>query len=314
MARKSPASRWKLISLRTVSDSPPEGYSWPRASQVSMNELRRGQGPGADNVDVSGLVPALVAGRFPRPHVAGAPAERPDSTTPKNSDVGRGPGGPTRGPRSCWSGTSLTAGYGLDPSQAWATLLQARVDSAGLPFRVVNAGVSGETSAGALRRTDWLFGQGPIRVLVVETGANDGLRGQPVDSLRANLDAILTKAEALTPKPVLVVAGMEAPPNLGRRYAERVSRGLPRRGQDPWRGLSPVPARRCGRGRVAQSGRRHPSQSAGLPPRAGQRLEDPSPDPRQPEPPTRALTSAIGARFHCGTGRSNDRSPMIDHR
>ncbi|MBL0179755.1 MAG: arylesterase [Gemmatimonadetes bacterium] len=117
-------------------------------------------------------------------------------------------------------GTSLTAGYGLDPSQAWGTLLQARVDSAGLPFHVVNAGVSGETSAGALRRTDWLFGQGPIRVLVVETGANDGLRGQPIDSLRSNLDLILTRAEALVPRPVLVVAGMEAPPNLGRRYAD----------------------------------------------------------------------------------------------
>lgn len=116
-------------------------------------------------------------------------------------------------------GTSLTAGYGLDPAEGWATLLQARVDSLELPFHVVNAGVSGETSAGALRRTDWLFGQGPIRVLVVETGANDGLRGQPIDSLRSNLDQILTRAAALTPKPILVVAGMEAPPNLGRRYA-----------------------------------------------------------------------------------------------
>ncbi|MEI2720243.1 MAG: GDSL-type esterase/lipase family protein [Gemmatimonadales bacterium] len=91
----------------------------------------------------------------------------------------------------------------------------------------MNAGVSGETSAGALRRTDWLFGQGPIRVLVVETGANDGLRGQPVDSLRANLDLILTKAGALRPKPILVVAAMEAPPNLGRRYAEEFRATFP---------------------------------------------------------------------------------------
>lgn len=118
-------------------------------------------------------------------------------------------------------GTSLTAGLGLDPADAWSSLLQAKIDSAGLPFRVVNAGVSGETSAGALRRTDWLFGQGPIAVLVVETGANDGLRGLSADTLRANLDAILTKAEALSPKPLLVVAAMEALPNLGRQYGDR---------------------------------------------------------------------------------------------
>lgn len=146
-------------------------------------------------------------------------AERPETTTPKDSAVAAAPVAGTR-PTVVLVGTSLTAGYGLDPSQSWATLLQARVDSVGLPFRIVNAGVSGETSAGALRRTDWLFGQGPIRVLVVETGANDGLRGQPIDSLRSNLDQILTRAEALVPKPVLVVAGMEAPPNLGRRYAD----------------------------------------------------------------------------------------------
>ncbi len=98
--------------------------------------------------------------------------------------------------------------------------IQEKADSAGIDVRVVNAGVSGETSAGALRRVDWLFSQGPIAVLVVETGANDGLRGLSVDSLRANLDAILTRAERLVPKPVLVVAGMEAPPNMGRTYTE----------------------------------------------------------------------------------------------
>lgn len=149
----------------------------------------------------------------------GGAAERPDTTTPKDSGVAVAPA-PTAAATVLLVGTSVTAGYGLDPSQAWATLLQARVDSLGLPFHVVNAGVSGETSAGALRRTNWLFGQGPIRVLLVETGANDGLRGQPVDSLRANLDLILTRAAALTPKPILVVAAMEAPPNLGRRYAD----------------------------------------------------------------------------------------------
>ena len=118
-------------------------------------------------------------------------------------------------------GTSLTAGYGLAPSQAFPALVQSKIDSAGLPFRVVNAGVSGETSAGALRRIDWLLGQGPIAVLVIETGANDGLRGQSPDSLRANLRRMLERARALTPAPHLIIVGMEALPNLGRVYAEQ---------------------------------------------------------------------------------------------
>lgn len=115
-------------------------------------------------------------------------------------------------------GTSITAGLGLDPAAAYPARIQAKVDSAGLPFRVINAGVSGETSAGALRRIDWLLSQGPVGVLVIETGANDGLRGQSVDSLRANLNAIIVKAAAARPRPVVIVAGMEALPNLGRSY------------------------------------------------------------------------------------------------
>ena len=124
-------------------------------------------------------------------------------------------------PTIVFLGTSLTAGYGLAPDDAYPARIQEMVDSAGLGYRVVNAGLSGETSAGALRRVDWLFGQGPIAVLVVETGANDGLRGQSIDSLRANLRHILQRATALDPKPRIVVAGMEALPNLGREYGTR---------------------------------------------------------------------------------------------
>lgn len=114
-------------------------------------------------------------------------------------------------------GTSLTAGLGLDPSEAYPALIQARIDAAGLPFVVVNAGVSGETSAGARQRIDWLL-QRPVDVLVVETGANDGLRGIDPSALRGNLDAILDRAGEKDPRPSLVVVGMEAPPNLGTRY------------------------------------------------------------------------------------------------
>jgi acyl-CoA thioesterase-1 len=117
-------------------------------------------------------------------------------------------------------GTSLTAGFGLEPDEAWPALLQGKVDAAGLPHRVVNAGVSGETSAGALRRMDWLLRQ-PVAVLVLETGANDMLRGQDADATRANVDAILSRAARQQPPPRLVVLGMRAAPNLGAPYGQR---------------------------------------------------------------------------------------------
>jgi acyl-CoA thioesterase-1 len=116
-------------------------------------------------------------------------------------------------------GTSLTAGLGLDPSQAYPALIQQKLDSAGLAYRVVNAGVSGETSSDARARLAWLLRMDPA-VLVVETGANDGLRGLSVDALRANLDTILAEAQGHQPPPRLVVIGMQAPPNLGSRYTE----------------------------------------------------------------------------------------------
>ncbi|CAN5756216.1 arylesterase [soil metagenome] len=114
-------------------------------------------------------------------------------------------------------GTSLTAGYGVGEDAAYPALLQQRVDAAGLPFRIVNAGISGETSAGGLRRIDWSLQQ-PTDVLVLELGANDGLRGLPVDQLRANLDEIVERTRAAYPDVEIVLLGMEAPPNLGDDY------------------------------------------------------------------------------------------------
>jgi len=114
-------------------------------------------------------------------------------------------------------GTSLTAGLGLSESQAYPALIQQKIDSAGMPLRVVNAGVSGETSAGGLRRVDWLLRQ-PVAVLVLELGANDALRGQDLDATRRNLQAIIDRTRAAHPKAAIVIAGMQAPPNLGGRY------------------------------------------------------------------------------------------------
>jgi acyl-CoA thioesterase I len=114
-------------------------------------------------------------------------------------------------------GTSLTAGMGLAPEEAFPALLQRKVDSAGLAFRVVNAGVSGETAAAGLRRIDWLLQQ-PIAVLLLELGANDALRGQDLAEAKRNLQEIINRTRARYPGVRVVVAGMEAPPNLGRRY------------------------------------------------------------------------------------------------
>ena len=129
---------------------------------------------------------------------------------------------PSDRPTIVFLGTSLTAGYGLsDPSLAYPALIQTKLDSAGRPFRVVNAGVSGESSAGALARIDWLMGQDRVAVLVIETGANDGLRGQDPDSVRARIQAIIDRARRAASPPRIVITGMEAMPNLGASYVRR---------------------------------------------------------------------------------------------
>lgn len=116
-------------------------------------------------------------------------------------------------------GTSLTAGQGLPSDQAFPALVAQRLADAGYEYRVVNAGVSGDTSAGGLRRLDWLL-RLPIAVLVLELGANDMLRGQSVEALRENLVAIVERTRAVHPRAKLLIAGMRAAPNLGPRYVQ----------------------------------------------------------------------------------------------
>lgn len=114
-------------------------------------------------------------------------------------------------------GDSLTAGYGLEDGLAFPALIRAKIDSLGMPFDVVSAGLSGETSSGGLRRIDWLLRR-KIDVLVLELGANDALRGVPLEVTRQSLQGIVEKCKMKYPDVKIVIAGMEAPPNLGVDY------------------------------------------------------------------------------------------------
>jgi acyl-CoA thioesterase-1 len=113
-------------------------------------------------------------------------------------------------------GDSLTAGYGLGATQSYPYLLQQKLDTEGYKFEVVNAGVSGDTSAGGLRRLEWAL-EGDVKVVIVALGGNDGLRGLPVDQMKRNIGEIIRRARER--QIVVVLAGMEAPPNYGSEYA-----------------------------------------------------------------------------------------------
>ncbi len=116
-------------------------------------------------------------------------------------------------------GNSLTAGYGLAPLEAFPALIQHKIDSLGLPYKAINAGLSGETTAGGKNRIDWLLRQ-PVDIFVLELGANDGLRGIPPAETKKNLQAIVDKVKAKYPNAKLVMAGMEVPPSMGGSYAD----------------------------------------------------------------------------------------------
>ena len=114
-------------------------------------------------------------------------------------------------------GDSITAGYGLNPDRAFPALIQKQIDSLGLNYTVVNAGLSGETSAGGLRRVDWVLQQG-VDIFVLELGGNDGLRGLNLQQTKTNLQGIIDKVKATYPQSLIVLAGVEVPPNLGADY------------------------------------------------------------------------------------------------
>ena len=115
-------------------------------------------------------------------------------------------------------GNSLTAGYGVDPSEAFPALVQEKIDSAHLSYKVINAGLSGETTAGGKGRIDWILQQ-PVDVFVLELGGNDGLRGIPVKETTKNLQFIIDHVKQKYPSAKIILAGMQIPPNMGARYA-----------------------------------------------------------------------------------------------
>jgi acyl-CoA thioesterase-1 len=144
----------------------------------------------------------------------------PTAASPPRNEVSTAPVAPARAaipqiPRVVVLGDSLTAGLGLDPSTAYPAVLQRMITEHGYPFEVVNAGVSGDTSADGLARLDWSL-DGDVQVVILALGANDGLRGLPPAQMKDNLQRIITRARQRG-IPVLL-AGMEAPPNFGERY------------------------------------------------------------------------------------------------
>jgi len=152
-----------------------------------------------------GAVSCGFGGSSDRGSSEAAPA--PPAAAPKTDD---------ERPKIVVLGDSLTAGLGLLETQSYPHLLQERIDRDGFDYEVVNAGVSGDTSAGGLRRLDWAL-QEDVRVLILALGANDGLRGLSVAEMKQNLSGIIEKARGKNV--VVILAGMEAPPNYGAEYA-----------------------------------------------------------------------------------------------
>lgn len=162
-------------------------------------------------------------------------------------------------------GDSLAAGLGLDPDQAFPALLQERIDAAGLDCKVVNAGVSGDTTAGGLRRLNWLLRQ-KVDILIVELGGNDGLRGIQPESTQANLQAMIDQARKKYPDIRIILAGMRLPPNLGAEYLQKFERIFPTLAEKNDAALVPFLLEGVG-------GERNLNQSDGIHPTAeGQRI------------------------------------------
>ena len=141
------------------------------------------------------------------------------TTAPDAAPVVETPGEIATTPRHTilFFGNSLTAGLGVEPEQAFPGLIGDRLDSLGYPYLVVNAGLSGETTASGVNRLEWVLRQ-PVDIFVLELGANDGLRGIPLSETRKNLETIIRKVEEANPEVQIILTGMQLPPNMGPDY------------------------------------------------------------------------------------------------
>jgi len=168
---------------------------------------------------------ALLAAGLALAGVPAAPAASPPDTN-------------TNRPAVLVLGDSLAAGNGVDPGEAYPALLQKKLDAAGLNFTVINGGVSGDTSAGGLRRVQWYLRR-KIDVLILELGGNDGLRGVPPAATRTNLQAIIDAARTACPGIKIIIAGMRLPPNLGQDYTDAFEKIFPALARDNHAALVP---------------------------------------------------------------------------
>jgi len=151
---------------------------------------------------------------------APAPSAAPAAASPIDKTAG------SSAPRIIFLGDSLTAGLGLELEQSFPALIQKRIDAGSYQYEILNAGVSGDTSAGGLRRLEWALGEGTPVVLVVALGGNDGLRGLPTEQLESNLAQIIEQGQKRGLR--VILAGMEAPPNFGAEYTTRFRAVYPR--------------------------------------------------------------------------------------
>ena len=129
-------------------------------------------------------------------------------------------------------GNSLTAGYGVEAEEAFPCLIQKRLDSLDYDYNIINAGVSGETTASGLSRVEWVVKRQPVEIFVLELGGNDGLRGIKPEETNKNLRAIIDKVRAIHPEIKVLLAGMMVPPNMGQAYAEEFQKVFPKIAED----------------------------------------------------------------------------------
>jgi len=153
---------------------------------------------------------ALLAGCANNAEKPNVPQEQKREKTTQSSDK-------EKAKTIVFYGNSITAGYGVDPTEAFPAQVQNKIDSLQLPYKVVNAGLSGETSAGGRSRIDWILRQ-PVDIFVLELGGNDGLRGIPLAETEKNLQAIIDKVKTKYPSAKIILAGMQIPPNMGKKY------------------------------------------------------------------------------------------------